>query len=64
MNRTIEERVATLESKQENSDERFDRFVENDFDHVRKKVDWIFTLLILTLGGLVANLVLLLAQGK
>ena len=64
MNRTLEERVTRNETNIENWEERFDDFCKHDFEHLRKKVDWIFSLLILTLGGLVANLILLLAQGK
>ena len=61
---TIEERVTRNETNIENYKDAFKRFCENDFEHLRKKVDWIFTLLLVTLGGIAADLTILLVRGK
>jgi len=40
----------------------FDRFVENDFKHLRAKVDWLFYTLIGGLLTIVAGLIILIVR--
>jgi len=38
------------------------KFIENDFHCLEKKVDWMFGVVILLLGGLVVNLIILITK--
>lgn len=40
----------------------FQHFVDNDFAHLRTKVDWLFYSIILMLLGIIGNLVLLIVK--
>jgi len=40
------------------------KFIENDFRHLRRKVDWIFYTLITLLLGIISGLVLLIIRIK
>jgi len=44
--------------------ELFKRFLDNDFAHLKKKVDWLFAIHVAALLTLVANLVLFITRGK
>ena len=47
--------IAKLSVKQDSFKERFDRFIDNEFNHLRKRVDWILWYLVL--GSLIAILI-------
>lgn len=38
------------------------KFIENDFAHLRKKVDWVFYTIITLLLGTIANLIIMLVK--
>lgn len=46
--------IGKLKTEVKNLINRFDRFIDNEFDHLRKRVDWILWYLIL--GTMVAIL--------
>jgi len=42
--------------------ELFQHFIDNDFKHLRTKVDWLFYSIIIMLGGIIANLILFIVK--
>ena len=48
--------------KIENVSIRLDKFIENEFKHLSRKVDWFSGVLVVSLLGIIANLVILLIK--
>jgi len=42
--------------------ELLQQFIENDFKHLRSKVDWLFYSIILMLLGIITNLILVIVK--
>ncbi len=48
--------------KLDNVSIRLDKFIENEFKHLSRKVDWFSGVLVVSLLGIIANLVILLVK--